>query len=102
MKELCGQSAQTFRPTLDGWLELIHPADRAAAQAAMATAMRERRQLHNQYRIVRPDGSIGHVESVGAVVADSSDGGVRLAPPPKKKKKRVAAEQREDILQQQL
>src|SRR5207248_64761 len=47
MNELYGQSSQTFRPTLDGWLELIHPADRAAAQAAMAAAMRERKQLHN-------------------------------------------------------
>src|SRR5256886_10945452 len=57
----------------DLWLELIHPADRAAAQAAMTAAMRERKQLHNQYRIVRPDGSIGHVESVAAVVSDSSE-----------------------------
>lgn len=102
MNELYGQSSQTFRPTLNGWLELIHPDDRAAAQAAMTTAMRERKQLHNQYRVVRPDGSIGHVESVAAVVTDSSAGGVRLVGIDLDVTERVAGEQREDILQQQL
>src|SRR5437879_11658602 len=68
----------------------------------MATAMRERRQLHNQYRIVRPDGSIGHLESVAAVVTDSSDGGVRLVGIDLDVTERVAAKRREDILQQQL
>jgi PAS domain S-box-containing protein len=102
MNELYGQSPQTFRPTLNGWLELIHPSDRAAARAAMSAAMRERKPLHNQYRIVRPDRSIGHVESVAAVVTDSSDGGVRLVGIDLDVTERVAAEQREDILQQQL
>ena len=102
MNELYGQSSHTFRPTLKGWLELIHPGDRAAAQAAMTAAMRERKQLHNQYRIVRPDGSIGHVESVAAVVTDSSDGGVRLVGIDLDVTERVAAKRREDILQQQL
>ena len=102
MNELYGQSSQTFRPTLNGWLELIHPGDRAAAQAAMTAAMRERKQLYNQYRIVRPDGSVGHVESVAAVVTDSSDGGVRLVGIDLDVTERVAAKRREDILQQQL
>jgi len=102
MNELYGQSPQTFCPTLNGWLELIHPDDRAAAQAAMTAAMRERKQLHTQYRVVRPDGSIGHVESVAAVVTDSSDGGVRLVGIDLDVTERVAAKRREDILQQQL
>src|SRR5256884_6406686 len=68
----------------------------------MTAAMRERKQLHNQYRIVRPDGSIGHVESVAAVVSDSSEGGARLVGIDLDVTERIAAEQREDILQQQL
>jgi len=102
MNELYGQSRQTFHPTLNGWLELIHPGDRAAAQAAMTAAMRERKHLHTQYRVVRPDGSIGHVESVAAVVTDASDGGVRLVGIDLDVTERVAAQRREDILQQQL
>jgi PAS domain S-box-containing protein len=102
MNELYGQSAQTFCPTLDSWLELIHPADRATAQEAMVVAMRERKQLHNQYRVVRPDGSVGHVESVAAVVNDSNDGGVRLVGIDLDVTERVEAERREDVLQQQL
>ncbi|HYL71090.1 MAG TPA: PAS domain-containing protein, partial [Candidatus Dormibacteraeota bacterium] len=102
MNELYGQSPQTFCPTLEGWLELIHPADRAAAQQAMYAAMRERRQLHSQYRVVRPDGSVGHVESVAAVVGDSVGGGVRLVGIDLDVTARVAAQRREDQLQQQL
>jgi PAS domain S-box-containing protein len=102
MNELYGQSAQTFCPTLESWLELIHPADREAAQEAMSVAMRERKQLHSQYRVVRPDGSIGHVESVAAVVGDSAAGGLRLVGIDLDVTERVAAQRREDILQQQL
>jgi PAS domain S-box-containing protein len=102
MNELYGQSPQTFHPTLDSWLALIHPADRDAAQSAMTTAMRERKQLHTQYRVVRPDGSIGHIESLAAVVTDSADAGVRLVGIDLDVTERVAAAQREDILQQQL
>src|SRR5256885_11815605 len=36
----------------------------------MAAAMRESKQLNNQYRIVQADGSNGKVASLGAVVSD--------------------------------
>ncbi len=101
MNELYGQAPRTFRPTLDSWLELIHPQDREGAHLAMTEAMRERRPMHNQYRVVLPDGSIGHVESVADVV-HSFEEGVRLVGIDLDVTERVEAQKREDILQRQL
>jgi PAS domain S-box-containing protein len=102
MNELYGQSPATFRPTLCGWLELVHPDDRTAAQATITTALRERKPLRTQYRIVRPDGTIGHVESLAAVRTDSADSTPRLVGIDLDIAERIAAQQREQILQQQL
>ena len=102
MHELYGVSPQTFQPTLSSWLELIHPADRASAQAAITAAMSERRPLHTQYRVARADGSITHLESVAAVVSDPAGGGVRMVGIDLDVTERVAARRREDALQQQL
>ena len=102
MNELYGVSAGNFQPTLSGWLELIHPADRDGARAAMTAAMRERKPLRTQYRAVRPDGSIAHLESVAAVVGDPAGEGVRMVGIDLDVTERVAAQRREDVLQQQL
>ncbi|HET7756273.1 MAG TPA: ATP-binding protein [Steroidobacteraceae bacterium] len=102
MHELYGQSTDSFTPTLSGWLALVYPADRAGAEAAMTRAMRERRPLHSHYRVVRPDGSLSHIESVGAVVSDSADGGARLVGIELDVTERVAAARREETLQAQL
>ncbi len=101
MHELYGQPAG-FRPTLEGWLELIHPDDRAAAATAMTGAMRERRPLHSQHRVARPDGSVRHVESVAAVVSDPADGTARLVGIDLDVTERVTAAGREETLQHQL
>jgi PAS domain S-box-containing protein len=102
MNELYGQSPQTFTPTLNGWLALIHPADRTSAEAAINSALRERTPLHIQYRVVRPDGSSVQIESVGDVVSDVADDGVRLVGIDLDVTERVAAQRREDQLHQQL
>ena len=78
MNELYGRSSETFRPTMSGWLDLIHPEDRNSAEAAITTALREHKPLRTQYRIVRPDGTIGHVESLADVTTDSADRTPRL------------------------
>ena len=68
----------------------------------MTTAMREHSQLRTQYRIVLPDGSIGHIESLAAVVADSAEAGSRLVGIDLDITQRVLAAERENVLQQQL
>jgi PAS domain S-box-containing protein len=102
MHELYGRPTQGFRPTLEGWLELIHADDRAAAAAAMTGAMRERRPLHSQHRVARPDGSVRHIESVAAVVSDSADGTARLVGIDLDVTERVTAAAREETLQHKL
>ncbi len=102
MHELYGQSAESFRPTLASWLELIHPQDRAAAEEGINLALRERKALRTQYRILRPDGTVGHVESLAAVTTDSADSQPRLVGIDLDIAERVAAQEREQILQQRV
>jgi PAS domain S-box-containing protein len=102
MYELYGQSPATFRPTLNGWLAVIHPDDRSAAEAAIQSALTERKPLRAQYRIVRSDGGTGHVESMAAVTTDSAGGTPRLVGIDLDIAERVAAQEREQRLQQQL
>ncbi len=102
MSELYGQALGAFKPSLRQWLELIHPDDREPASTALTTAMREGGQLRSQYRILRRDGSLRHVESLGTVVCDSIRSGRRLIGIDFDVTERVNAEQRERQLQQQL
>ncbi|MGB8692313.1 MAG: PAS domain-containing protein, partial [Steroidobacteraceae bacterium] len=102
MSALYGQTSPGFQPTLGEWLEMIHPADRAAAGQAMETALRERRQLRTHYRVVLPDGGVRHIESLAAVVTDDATVRARLVGIDLDVSERVAAEEREDRLQLQL
>ncbi|MDB6089836.1 MAG: hypothetical protein JWN85_2620 [Gammaproteobacteria bacterium] len=102
MNELYGRSSCAAPPALAEWLNLIHPEDRVAAQTAMSTAMHERKQLHAHYRIVRPNGNTLHVESLAAVVTDSSGAGPRLVGIDLDVTGRVEAAARENVLQRQL
>jgi PAS domain S-box-containing protein len=102
MHELYSQSPQTFKPTIDSWLALIHPDDRHSAQAGIDTALRERSQLRSQHRVLRPDGSVCHIASLAAVTPDPIDGSPRLVGIDLDISERVEAEERERQLQQQL
>jgi PAS domain S-box-containing protein len=102
MYEVYGRTADSFRPTLDAWLELIHRNDREAAREAIAGAMRECKPLRSQHRVLRPDGSVCHVASLAAVVSDPHGGGVRLVGIDLDITARVEAEERERDLQLKL
>ncbi|MGH8232524.1 MAG: PAS domain-containing protein, partial [Steroidobacteraceae bacterium] len=95
-------SPDTFRPTLDNAIEMIHRDDLPLAQAAWTQAMEQSDQLRVQFRVLRADGTVVHVEQVAAVVTDAESGDRRLVGITLNITERVEAEQRERLLQKQL
>lgn len=53
-----GVSAETFTPTLQGILALVHPHDRQAVRESGTTSVGSGEPSDLEYRIVRPDGKI--------------------------------------------
>jgi PAS domain S-box-containing protein len=76
-----GLDRETFTPTFDRYLALIHPDDRPRIEADFATIMERPHRFGEfigEYRIVRPDGSVrrvaGRVEAT--IDADGRPGGM--------------------------
>jgi PAS domain S-box-containing protein len=63
--------------SVDEWLAQVHPDDRDYAQRIRAATM-ESGQLENEYRIVRPDGSVRWVVDRGLPIYDADGRLVRL------------------------
>jgi PAS domain S-box-containing protein len=66
--ELCrifGLSADQFAPTFDGYLERVHPDDRAATRMTIESAFRDRMPFTFEEKIVRPDGTVRILHSQG-------------------------------------
>lgn len=103
MWEIVGQDPAKFKPTWEKWLELVHPDDRERVRASVGNAAQGRLSRSMQYRIIRPEGAICHVQSISASSADEDDApngsicGIMLDVT-----ERVEAEEREFELQQQL
>jgi len=102
MYAIYGCSTATFKPSLQAAVAMIHPDDLGTAQAAWDNALHGSNQLHVQFRIVRPDGNIAHVDSLATVVTDPDGSDPRLVGISLDISARVAAEQRERRLQKQL
>jgi PAS domain S-box-containing protein len=74
-KELCrifGLAPDGFAPTVEAYLERVHPDDRATTQATVERSVHNRTPFDFEERIVRPDGSIRHLHSQGKWVVDES------------------------------
>ena len=102
MYVIYGCSPETYRPTLKSALAMIHRDDIALALAAWNEALQHSSQLQVQFRIVRPDGSVAHVESVAAVVTDPDTSERHFVGITLDISQRVEAERRERQLQKQL
>ena len=67
-----GLAPQSCEITLDSFLDRLHPDDRERIRSAVAAALERRARFAHPERIVRPDGSIRHLDTVGEPVLDST------------------------------
>jgi PAS domain S-box-containing protein len=68
-----GFDPTTTHPSYAVFLERIHSEDRPSLEQALGQAVRNRSRFRHEYRIVLPDGSVKHLQSVG--VPDITESG---------------------------
>ncbi len=69
---ILGADRQEVKPSYQFLLEHVHPEDRAIVEQVLDRANRERTEFEMAFRIVLPDGSIKHLQSLGHPVPTES------------------------------
>ncbi len=67
---ICGYEPGSVEPTAELGFSLIHPDDRERARAAVDRAIETGQEYNIEKRIVRTDGTVREVHSVGEVITD--------------------------------
>src|SRR5262249_32127521 len=67
-----GLEPQSIEITFEGFLSRVHPDDRAHTQAEVGKALERGGRFSYPERIIRPDGSIRELETIGEVAYDSN------------------------------
>jgi PAS domain S-box-containing protein len=70
MRRLYGVSPQQFTGTIDAWKSGLYPADRERALADCQAALDGVRDFDTEFRVVRPDGTVRHVQAIGLVLRE--------------------------------
>jgi PAS domain S-box-containing protein len=65
-------------PSYEGFLERVHPDDRAAVDGEVRTALERRAPFSFEHRLVRPDGSVRTMYARGLVACDEAGNPVRM------------------------
>ena len=76
--EIYGVSPQHFRGTVEEFVGFVHPDDRAKVQRSVETALAGAREFSHEERILRPDGEIRHLHSIGEIMRDGAGRPVRM------------------------
>lgn len=77
--ELLGYAPGSVEPSLEAFLERVHPGDREQARSAIESAVDAGASFEYEYRIVRPDGSVRWLRDVGSVEVGESGFPVRVS-----------------------
>lgn len=72
MYRIYGLSPETFAATFQGFLERVHPDDRSMAASSVRYALEHRTPFHHRERIVRPNGDVRVLDSMGECILDAN------------------------------
>ena len=78
LQKIYGLRPGEFKGTLQEFIGFIHPDDRAQVRTAIAAALQSGKDFSHEERIIRPDGGIRYLHSVGEVIRDESGAAVRM------------------------
>jgi len=70
---ILGLDPQATNPSLDVFWERVHPDDRIGLRRTFETAVRDKRDFEQEFRIVRSDSSIRHLHGVGHAVLNKAN-----------------------------
>jgi PAS domain S-box-containing protein len=73
-----GLDKNSFKATFEGYLELLHPEDRAVTQQTIINALHSQQDVMFEERIVRPDSEMRFLQSWAAVTVDSKGKPVKM------------------------
>ncbi len=76
---LAGRNPESFTPTRETSLEIVHPEDRQRVVQAQTSAQTAGEPYSVEYRLVLPDGSVRNMHSRGEVFYDQEGSAVRMA-----------------------
>jgi len=76
--DIYGLRPGQFKGTLQEFIGFIHPEDRAQVHASIGAALKSGKSFSHEERIVRPDGGIRQLHSVGEVIRNEDGTAVRM------------------------
>jgi len=79
MYRICGVSPETFTPTVNSFINLIHPDDRAAMEAWIAACAAGEKPGELEFRAIWPDGTVRFISGRCERVNDFMDRRIHLA-----------------------
>ena len=76
--KIYGLDKDSFKATFEGYLELLHPDDRAETQQTIINALHSQQDVMFEERIVRPNGEMRYLQSWAAVTVDANGMPVKM------------------------
>ena len=78
MSVLCGADSTAFSGTFADWLAYVYPDDVTKVQERLSKTVRGQEEYEDEFRIIREDGDIRYVKSIGNTVRDDTGRALRM------------------------